>query len=156
MLAEKKEIALELRPAAEPCTVRADKDATMQVLDNLLSNAIKFSPPGKPITVSVLAQGGNGNGEAATGSVEVRDAGPGLSEEDQRKLYGKFVRLTAQPTAGESSNGLGFVHREATGRGNGRGFDVPQPARRRGHLCADAQEAGSEGSESGSDKKVTT
>ena len=108
MLAEKKEIALELRPAAEPCTVRADKDATMQVLDNLLSNAIKFSPPGKPITVSVLAQGGNGNGEAATGSVEVRDAGPGLSEEDQRKLYGKFVRLTAQPTAGESSNGLGL------------------------------------------------
>ena len=104
-LAEKKEIALEWQPAAEPCMVQADKDATMQVLDNLLSNAIKFSPPGRPITVSVLTANGNGAGGA---SVEVRDAGPGLSEEDQRKLYGKFVRLSAQPTAGESSNGLGL------------------------------------------------
>ena len=108
LLAEKKQIALELDAPAEPCTVQADRDATMQVLDNLLSNAIKFSPPGRPITVSVLARGGNGTGEAAKGSVAVRDAGPGLSEEDQRKLYGKFVRLSAQPTAGESSNGLGL------------------------------------------------
>ena len=108
LLAEKKAIALELRPAAVPCAVQGDKDATMQVLDNLLSNAIKFSPPGKPITVSVLTQGGNGSGQAAAGRVEVRDAGPGLSEEDQQKLYGKFVRLSAQPTAGESSNGLGL------------------------------------------------
>ena len=105
LLAEKKEIALAWQPAAEPCVVRADKDATMQVLDNLLSNAIKFSPPGRPVTVSVLAANGNGVGSA---SVEVRDAGPGLSEEDQSKLYGKFVRLSAQPTAGESSTGLGL------------------------------------------------
>ena len=38
--------------------------------------------------------------------VEVKDHGPGLSEEDQRKLYGRFARLSARPTAGESSTGL--------------------------------------------------
>jgi signal transduction histidine kinase len=42
------------------------------------------------------------------GAVEVQDSGPGLSEEDQAKLYGKFARLSAQPTAGESSTGLGL------------------------------------------------
>jgi signal transduction histidine kinase len=40
--------------------------------------------------------------------LEVRDNGPGLSEEDKRKLFGKFVRLSAQPTGGEHSTGLGL------------------------------------------------
>jgi signal transduction histidine kinase len=31
-----------------------------------------------------------------------------LSEEDQKKLFGKFTRLTARPTGGESSTGLGL------------------------------------------------
>jgi signal transduction histidine kinase len=40
--------------------------------------------------------------------VQVRDQGPGLSEEDQQHLFEKFARLTPQPTGGESSNGLGL------------------------------------------------
>ena len=106
LTAQGKQIALEFQGMEEPGTVRADKDATMQILDNLLSNAIKFSPQGKPVVVRVQAHAGNGNGGGVR--VEVRDAGPGLSEEDQRKLYGKFVRLSAQPTGGESSTGLGL------------------------------------------------
>ena len=38
----------------------------------------------------------------------MEDNGPGISEEDQKKLFGKFQKLTAQPTAGESSTGLGL------------------------------------------------
>lgn len=47
--------------------------------------------------------------------MEIEDEGPGLSEEDQAKLFQKFSRLTPQPTGGESSNGLGLwiVHRMA-------------------------------------------
>ena len=41
-------------------------------------------------------------------SLEIIDEGPGLSEEDQQKLFKKFARLTPLPTAGESSNGLGL------------------------------------------------
>jgi signal transduction histidine kinase len=33
---------------------------------------------------------------------------PGLSAEDQKKLFGKFARLSARPTGGENSTGLGL------------------------------------------------
>ena len=40
--------------------------------------------------------------------VEVQDQGPGLSADDQKKLFGKFARLSAKPTGGEHSTGLGL------------------------------------------------
>lgn len=100
--AEAKQIALAYARATEPMRAMADAQAVGQILDNLLSNAIKFSPPGRPVAVMV--------GQTADGRVrvDVEDAGPGLSEDDQKKLYGKFARLSARPTAGESSNGLGL------------------------------------------------
>jgi signal transduction histidine kinase len=39
---------------------------------------------------------------------EVRDEGPGLTEEDKKKLFGKYQRLSAMPTGNESSTGLGL------------------------------------------------
>jgi signal transduction histidine kinase len=80
---------------------RADKGATMQILDNLLSNAIKYSPPGSVVNVRLGA-------DATRAWVSVKDSGPGISEADQKKLFQKFTRLSAKPTAGESSNGLGL------------------------------------------------
>ena len=99
-----KSIVLVFKPCDGPVVVEADQNATVQILDNLLSNAIKFSPLGRPITLRVVAS----NGTTDHASLEVQDSGPGLSADDQRKLYGKFVRLTARPTAGEASNGLGL------------------------------------------------
>jgi signal transduction histidine kinase/ligand-binding sensor domain-containing protein len=40
--------------------------------------------------------------------IEIRDEGPGISADDQTKLFGKFARLSAQPTGGEHSTGLGL------------------------------------------------
>ncbi len=40
--------------------------------------------------------------------IEVADEGPGISDEDMKRLFGKFARLTAQPTGGEDSTGLGL------------------------------------------------
>ncbi len=98
-----KQIALGFTPPPGPARAVADCEATKQVIDNLLSNAIKFSLPGRPVEVRIGA-----SREAGQWRVEVQDAGPGLSEADQCKLYGKFARLSARPTAGESSNGLGL------------------------------------------------
>lgn len=84
-----------------PVWGRVDRNATMQILDNLISNAVKFSPSKSTVLVQVSAE----NGHVA---INVTDQGPGLSEDDQKKLFGKFARLTAQPTGGESSTGLGL------------------------------------------------
>ena len=81
--------------------VVADSSALDQVLDNLLSNALKFSPPDKNIRVSV---------RPANGFVEcvVRDEGPGFSEDDKTRMFRRYGRLSARPTAGEPSTGLGL------------------------------------------------
>jgi len=41
-------------------------------------------------------------------SLTIKDNGPGFSEEDKKLMFGKFTRLSAKPTGGESSTGLGL------------------------------------------------
>ncbi|MGC4022777.1 MAG: HAMP domain-containing sensor histidine kinase [Cyclobacteriaceae bacterium] len=82
-------------------TVRADKGYAEQVLENLLSNAIKFSPFERSVFVSLELQ----NGKVIC---QIKDQGPGLSEEDKRKLFGKYQKLSAKPTGNEISTGLGL------------------------------------------------
>ena len=80
---------------------KADAEATVQVMDNLVSNAIKYSSPGKRIFVEVMTVG-------ELCGFAVRDEGPGFTEEDKKRLFTKFARLSAHPTGGESSTGLGL------------------------------------------------
>jgi signal transduction histidine kinase len=84
-----------------PALIHADEQALSQVLDNLVSNAVKYSPQGKNIFVRVIRT-------EYSVRVEVQDEGPGISAEDQKRLFGKFARLSAQPTGGEHSTGLGL------------------------------------------------
>lgn len=83
-----------------------NEQSVVQVLDNLLSNAIKFSPQWTTVTVR-LYQTMNKNG-VATVIIEVQDEGPGLNENDLQHLFTKFAKLSAKPTAGENSTGLGL------------------------------------------------
>jgi signal transduction histidine kinase len=99
--ASKKRIEILVGEIDPALTVIADAKAFIQVIENLLSNALKFSPRGK--TVCVRA--------AAADSVvvfEIEDEGPGITEADQLRMFEKFGRLSAQPTGGESSTGLGL------------------------------------------------
>jgi signal transduction histidine kinase len=89
--------------------VLVDTDRMREVIDNLISNAIKYSPEGKTIAVRVQHSKDDNDGGAPSVLVSVRDEGQGLTEEDMKKLFGKFQRLSAQPTAGESSTGLGLA-----------------------------------------------
>ncbi len=99
--AAQKNITLHYQHDGSPHIVYADQNATYQVLDNLVSNAVKYSPSDKNIFVRIST-----NGSAQR--FEVQDEGPGLSEDDKKKLFGKFARLSAQPTGGEHSTGLGL------------------------------------------------
>ncbi len=99
--AEAKGITIELVANPGEGRVFADPKFASAVLDNLLSNAIKFSPQGKVVAVRVEEVGGEVR-------VAVQDQGPGLTEADQKRLFGRFSRLSAQPTGGEKSVGLGL------------------------------------------------
>jgi signal transduction histidine kinase len=77
-----------------------------EVIDNLVSNAIKYSPHNKKISIFVRHITGDHNQKFV--QFEVKDEGPGLSEQDKTKVFGSFQRLSARPTGGESSTGLGL------------------------------------------------
>lgn len=78
-----------------------DKGYVEQVFENILSNALKFSPAFRSVYVKLKQE----NGKAIT---EIKDEGPGLNEEDKKKLFGKYQKLSAKPTGNETSTGLGL------------------------------------------------
>lgn len=82
--------------------IDGDGERLQQVFDNLLSNAVKYSPHGKRILVRTQLL-------KDCIRVEVQDEGPGLTENDKAKLFGFFQRLSALPTGGETSNGVGLA-----------------------------------------------
>jgi signal transduction histidine kinase len=111
-----------------------DTDRIREAIDNLVSNAIKYSPIGGKISVVV-------SHEEHTTVIRVTDEGQGLSPEDLGRLFGRFQRLSAKPTAGESSTGLGLsivkriidmhggeVTAESRGPGLGSTFTIVLPA----------------------------
>ncbi|MBC8283555.1 MAG: CHASE domain-containing protein [Nitrospinae bacterium] len=79
-----------------------DVNRVGQVVDNLLSNAVKYSPPDKDVYVDLKYSGDKVR-------FTVRDEGPGISHEERDKLFKHFQKLSARPTGGESSSGLGLA-----------------------------------------------
>ncbi|WP_422358638.1 sensor histidine kinase [Reichenbachiella sp.] len=101
LLASKKSIAIQSNIDTEKHFIFADYNYLLQVIENLLSNAIKFSESGKSIFLNVFQEDGSE-------TMIIRDEGPGISEEDQPKLFTKFQKLSAKPTNNEQSTGLGL------------------------------------------------
>jgi signal transduction histidine kinase len=98
-----KDIALELPAAGDDDSVAdVDPEKMWDVIENLVSNAVKYSPRGTTIRVEV-------EGGTSTVRISVGDQGPGLTEEDKKKLFGRFQRLSARPTGGEPATGLGLA-----------------------------------------------
>ncbi len=96
-----KQIRLHFTTDSKEASAMADANATSEILDNVISNAVKYSPHDKNVWVRVKVR------EGAV-SCHVQDEGPGLSDDDKQKLFGKFARLSAKPTGGEHSTGLGL------------------------------------------------
>ena len=82
-------------------TVETDPHILNRIMDNLLSNAIKYTSPGKSVYLTASME--------ATGlHIQVKDEGQGIKEEEKHLLFRKFQKLSNQPTAKESSTGLGL------------------------------------------------
>ncbi len=99
--AERKHISLVLNESFNPINLNTDKVILYEILQNLVSNAIKFSEEHKFITLNVI----DFDTEL---KLEVIDQGPGFSDEDKKKMFNKFARLSAKPTGNEHSTGLGL------------------------------------------------
>jgi len=102
ILAEGKKITLAVEFPDYPLYAHADQEGLLRVLDNLLSNAVKFSPTGSSVTLTA------GVGPLAWTHFSIRDEGPGFTAKDQEKMFRRYGRLSARPTAGEHSSGLGL------------------------------------------------
>jgi two-component system, sensor histidine kinase and response regulator len=102
--AAKKQTRVNFNPEQASVVAKIDSAKMRQVVENLLSNAVKYSPPGSIITVEVREETG-----LRTCGFSVKDQGPGIPENERHKLFQDFGRLSAQPTAGEKSTGLGLA-----------------------------------------------
>jgi signal transduction histidine kinase len=101
LLADKKNIQIHFDPGETP-DISYDTRAITQAMANFIGNAVKFSPPSSKVLVTT---------EKLDSSIRfsVHDEGPGLSEEDQQLLFKEFQTLSARPTGGEKSTGLGLA-----------------------------------------------
>ena len=131
-LAEKKQQTIHL--VSPPHQMwNCDPDRLREAVDNLVSNAIKYTPVGGKMELSM-----NVGEDGAV--ISVKDEGAGLSADDMSRLFGRFQRLSAKPTGGESSTGLGLsivkrivelhggtVSAESAGPGRGSTFTIRLP-----------------------------
>lgn len=101
ILADKKNITLHAELEAVP-EFYFDSNRMGQVVDNLLSNAVKYSPPDKKVFIKLVSH-------EETVTLSVKDEGPGISTDEQGQLFQHFQKLSARPTGGESSSGLGLA-----------------------------------------------
>lgn len=131
-LAARKDQTLDVS-CAPAMRIEADIDRLREAVDNLVSNAVKYTEPGGTVVIHAEAD----KGEV---TIRVRDTGPGLTEEDMGRLFGRFQRLTARPTGGETSTGLGLsiakrivelhggrITAESPGPGRGSTFSIVLP-----------------------------
>jgi signal transduction histidine kinase len=93
--------SIKIHKELNPVNVTLDKNYFFQIVENLVSNAIKFSPFGKNVFVRTYGL----NGKAC---IEIKDEGPGFNSHDKKNIYRKFQQLSAKPTGGESTTGLGL------------------------------------------------
>jgi two-component system, sensor histidine kinase and response regulator len=96
-----KDIQLDFINSDERIIVLSEDRTLLCCLENLISNAIKFSPKGAKVVIRIQLCG-------LCGEFQIEDQGPGIQEDEIDHLFQKFTRLSARPTAGEASTGLGL------------------------------------------------
>ncbi|WP_309123705.1 sensor histidine kinase [Arthrobacter sp.] len=99
-------IGLDGGPARHAPTV-GDEARLRQVVANLMTNALRYTPEGSPIEVAVgVAPVIHGRSDAV---IEVRDHGPGISEEDASRVFERFYRADSSRYRETGGTGLGLA-----------------------------------------------
>jgi signal transduction histidine kinase len=100
-LAKNKKLALNIELPQKILAAHGDERRLTQVLLNLVGNSLKFTDKGE-VTIKT---------EAANGpfTIAVRDTGPGIAEEDQRKIFEEFQQADSSTTKEKGGTGLGLA-----------------------------------------------
>ncbi len=99
-LTDGREIKLSVADDLPPVWV--DEDLIQMVITHLLDNALKYSPSSSPISIAARAEDGRV-------IVSVSDRGPGISEEEQPRLFEKFYRGKGDRSLKGSGMGLAIA-----------------------------------------------
>ncbi len=113
-------------PTQAEIHIKADETMVRQILDNLISNAVKFTEFNKTVIVNVQEADLDSFEETSLPNnrptltntakkvsprrvrISIKDEGPGVLLEDMKKMFGMFTKLSARPTGGENSTGVGL------------------------------------------------
>jgi two-component system sensor histidine kinase BaeS len=112
---------------------RADRGRLAQVVGNYLSNAVRYSPEGSTVTVRARRAG-------PQVELAVLDRGPGLTREEQSRVFERFYRVDPSRSRALGGSGIGLaiaralaeamggsVRAESDGPGAGSTFLVALP-----------------------------
>ena len=114
-LAERRRITFQRDGLDAPVRLVADPDPLETIVANLLSNAFKFTPTGGTVTLCLTA-------DAESARVVVRDTGPGIPADEQKRIFDRFHR----------------AHGEATGTGIGLALAQGLTERHGGRITVDS------------------
>ncbi|MBB3763833.1 sensor histidine kinase [Sphingomicrobium lutaoense] len=90
------------RPRKSSAIVPGDDQRLARAIDNLIDNAISFSPPGSVVEISVINLGSRVR-------VQVRDEGPGVSEDQREKIFKRFHSHRPETENFGRHSGLGLA-----------------------------------------------
>lgn len=99
--AYKKHVYIKSIPLSTPAISITHQQGLQLIIENILSNAIKYTPPHSQVEIKLIQ-------EKDSYQFEIRDHGPGFTEDDFGKMYQRFQTLSAKPTAGETTYGMGL------------------------------------------------
>jgi signal transduction histidine kinase len=116
-LAGSKEIALSIEDGTPGLRVIGDEERVRQVLLNLVSNAIKYTPSSGRVVLT-------GEREGAEVAMRVRDNGPGISPEQQQRIFDAFVQVDRRLNQPQEGVGLGLAISRDLARAMGGDLDV--------------------------------
>ncbi|MCR4316693.1 MAG: ATP-binding protein [Planctomycetes bacterium] len=102
-LAERSGIKLVCLVQGDLPDVLADEQKLQEILQNLLSNALKFTKAEGTITIDAKQR------TEDEVIVTISDTGLGIMQDEIRKLFEKFVKLSTRPVSGEKQHGLGLA-----------------------------------------------
>lgn len=95
-------VSFHVESPTEPLLARTDPRRLRQVIDGLASNAVRATPAGSPVVLALRALPG-------AAALELRDGGPGLSDEDYRTAFERGVLHSRYQGVRPVGTGIGLA-----------------------------------------------